>query len=104
IAPVFSYSSARQGVSIPRGSTVQLRWWHYHRTELSILDSTDNNQDRQEVILLKPNGDTLHVVQRVRRNDNSWQQSVIDLTEFAGHSFELYFNVSNYGSGRTWTF
>ncbi len=103
-APVYSYSSIRQAVSIPRGSTIQLRWWHFHRTELPTLDSTNNTQDRQEVILLKPNGDTLRIVQRVRRNDNSWQQDVIDLTEYAGHSFVLYFNVINYGAGRTWTF
>ncbi len=102
--PVYSYSSVRQAVSIPRGSTVQLRWWHYHKTELPTLGSTDNTQDRQEVILLKPNGDTLRIVQRVRRNDDSWQQDVIDLTEYAGHSFVLYFNVINYGGARTWTF
>ena len=103
-ASIYSYSSVRQGVSIPRGSTVQLRWWHYYKTELPVLDSTTNNQDRQEVILLKPNGDTLRVVQRVRRNSDGWQQSIVDLTEYAGHNFVLYFNVINYGSGRTWMF
>jgi hypothetical protein len=103
-APVYTYSSVRQAVSIPRGATVQLRWWHFHKTELPVLDSTNNTQDRQEVILLKPNGDTLRVLQRVRRNDGNWQQSVLDLTEYAGHSFSLYFNVINYGAGRTWTF
>ncbi|MCC6455447.1 MAG: lamin tail domain-containing protein [Caldilineaceae bacterium] len=103
-APVYTYSSVRQAVSIPRGATVQLRWWHYHKTELPVLDSTNNTQDRQEVILLKPNGDTLRVLQRVRRNDGNWQQTVLDLTEYAGQSFVLYFNVINYGAGRTWTF
>ena len=103
-ASVYSYSSVRQGVSIPNGATVQLRWWHFHRTELGVLGSTDNTQDRQEVILLKPNGDTLRVLQRVRRNDNAWQQDIIDLTEYSGYSFVLYFNVINYGGGRTWTY
>lgn len=102
--PVYSYSSIRQQVSVPPNATVQLRWWHHHRTELPELNSTNNTQDRQEVILLHPNGDTLRVLQRVRRNDAGWQQSVLDLTEYAGQTFVLYFNVINYGSGRTWTF
>lgn len=38
------------------------------------------------------------------RNSGAWEQSVIDLTEYAGHSFVLSFNAYNSGAGRTWMF
>jgi hypothetical protein len=102
-AAVYSYSSVRQGVSIPQGATLQLRWWHNYGTQLPTSASTSNTEARQEVILLRPNGDTLRVLQRVRQNDNGWQQSVLDLTQFAGYNFVLYFNVINYaGTPLTW--
>lgn len=103
---VYSYSSIRQLVMVPRtATTVQLRWWSYTRTEQPTIDSPNEHQDRQEVILLKPNGDTLRIVHRERTNSGAWKQDVRDLSEYVGHSFYVYFNVYNTGSGgRTWQF
>src|SRR5690606_2706071 len=61
--------------------------------------------DRQEIMLLTPHGKVLKILQRVRRNDSGWAESLIDLTEFRGKSFYLYFNVFNDKSGtRTWMY
>jgi hypothetical protein len=93
-ATVRTYSSVRQ-----------LRWWHFYRTEQPLIGFPNEYQDRQEVILLKPNGDTLRILQRVLRNDGFWEQSVLDLTPFIGQHFFIYFNVYNTGGGgRTWNF
>ena len=96
---IASYSSVRQLVNVPPARVVQLRWWHWHQSQLPPGDFLTPPQDRQEVILLHPNGETLRVLQRLRRNDAGWQQSVLDLTEFSGRSFYVYFNVYNSGGG-----
>ena len=96
---IASYSSVRQLVNVPRAQVVQLRWWHWHQSQLPPTEFPSPPQDRQEVILLHPNGETLAVLQRVRRNDGGWQQSALDLTPYAGRSFILYLNVYNSGGG-----
>src|SRR5690606_36307398 len=58
-----------------------------------------------DVILLAPGLKTLKIIQRVRGNENTWQPSEADLTEFIGQSFYIYFNVYNDGNpARTWMF
>lgn len=101
-----SYSSIRQLVTIPRGASIaQLRWWHFYRSDEGPDPHPSSKHDRQEVILLTPHGKTLSVLQRVRRNDSGWTQSMLDLTEFRGQSFYVYFNIYNDKSpARTWGF
>src|SRR5690606_31330604 len=101
-----SYSSIRQLVTVPpHVSTVTLRWWHIHRTEEGPSNQPTAQQDRHDVILLTPGLKTLKIIQRVRGNENTWQPSEADLTEFIGQSFYIYFNVYNDGNpARTWMF
>ncbi len=60
----------------------------------------------QEVILLTPHGGTLKILQRAPQR-SSWQPDSVDLTEFIGQDFYIYFNVYTDGSPRvrgcTWT-
>lgn len=101
-----SYSSIRQPVTIPGSASIaQLRWWHFYRSDEAPDPNPSAMSDRQEVILLTPHGKTLRVLERVRRNESGWSESLLDLTEFRGQSFFLYFNVFNDKSGsRTWGF
>ena len=103
---VFTYSSVRQLVEIPANATsVQLRWWHYYRSEEAPVDNPTNIQDRQEVLLLTQDLETLAILLRTRRNDGEWQESVLDLTQYRGRSFYVYFNTYNDGAGgRTWAY
>ena len=103
---VFTYSSVRQLVEIPANATsVQLRWWHYYHSEEAPVDNPTNIQDRQEVLLLTQNLETLAILRRTRRNDGGWQESVLDLTQYRGRSFYVYFNTYDDGvGGRTWAY
>ncbi len=101
-----SYSSVRQLVTIPSGATTaQLRWWRLYRSEEPPNANPGSHSDRQEVILLTPHGKTLRILDRVRRNDGVWQESAVDLTEFVGQTFYVYFNTYNdMNPARTWMF
>ncbi len=101
-----SFSSIRQHVVLPgRGLTAQLRWWHYYGTEEAVDPNPTAQSDRQEVMLLSPNGRALRIIRRVRNNDSGWVQDSADITEFMGQSFYLYFNVFNDSNGsRTWMY
>jgi hypothetical protein len=101
---VNSYSSIRQMV-MPSYQlrTLTLRWWQWMRSEEGPNPSPTDWQDRLDVILLSPGGKTIRVVQRMRTNDPGWREATVDITEMAGKSFYIYFNVYNDGGGgRTW--
>ncbi len=101
-----TYSSIRQLVTIPSNvQTTELRWWHLDQTQQTADPNPSGASDRQEVILLATSGKVLKVLQRVLRNDTTWQQDAIDVTPFRGQTFYLYFNVFNDGNGtRTWAY
>ncbi|MEM7532052.1 MAG: hypothetical protein AAF639_07750 [Chloroflexota bacterium] len=103
---ILSYSSVRQLVAIPKDAhTAEVRWWHYSRSEESASESPNRFHDRQELILLDINLQTLAIVYRVRQINAGWQQEFIDLTPYRGQAFYLYFNVFNDGNGRrTWMY
>jgi hypothetical protein len=99
-AQVESYSSMSQWVTIPpNASTLTLRWWQWGHSEEGQNPNPSTYEDRLDVILLSPGGDTLKVLHRVRHNDNGWQPLSLDLTEFIGQSFSVYFNLYNDGRG-----
>lgn len=101
-----SYSSIQQSVTIPAdAANVVLRWWRLDGSEEGVNGAPDGNADRQEVILLRANGDVLALLQRVRRNDGAWQAGAVDLSALRGQSVTIYFNVYNDGDGRrTWSY
>ncbi|MBI3957971.1 MAG: hypothetical protein HY328_04100 [Chloroflexi bacterium] len=103
---VVSYSSIRQLVEIPlSASTAKLSWKHQSRSQEVPSDGPVPPQDRQELILLHPNLDTKKVVRRWRENVPSWEPEEVDLIEYIGHNFYIYFNVFNdANSTRTWMF
>ena len=103
---VKSFSSVRQPFQIPiEASIAQLRWWSYYGTQEAQTDSPGLGQDKQEVVLLKPDLSTVAVVASVRRNNNAWIEQMFDLTPYRGQSLVLYFNVYNDGNGQvTWQY
>jgi uncharacterized repeat protein (TIGR01451 family) len=103
---VESYSSIRQWITIPPNtSTVTLRWWQWAFSDEGPNNNPNNNQDRLDVIALSPGGDPIRILQRVRRHDGGWQPVMLDVTEMAGKSFYLYFNLYNDGNpARSWIF
>ena len=103
---IASYSSIQQQVTIPAdASNAILRWWHWDGSEEASYGAPSSEADRQDVVLLRPNGDVLALLQRVRRNEGSWLPSAIDLSAFRGQSIVLYFNVYNDGlGGRSWSY
>lgn len=103
---IASYSSIQQTVTIPASaSNAILRWWHWDGSEEPPYGTPSSEADRQDVVLLSPNGDVLALLQRVRRNEGTWLPSAIDLSAFRGQSIVLYFNVYNDGlGGRTWSY
>lgn len=101
-----SYSSIQQLVTIPAdAANVVLRWWRLNGSEEGINGAPDGSADRQEVILLRTNGDVLALLQRVRHNEGAWQAGAVDVSAFRGQSVTIYFNVYNDGNGRrTWSY
>lgn len=88
-----SYSSARQIVEIPANALMaQLEFWRW-------TFSTDTNGgDRQELLLLHP--DTRRLIAVLWRaapaeNRRAWEQTKIDLLNYRGGRYLLYFNVYN---------
>ncbi|MFN8469168.1 MAG: hypothetical protein U0X20_26670, partial [Caldilineaceae bacterium] len=84
MAPTFknvdSFSSVRQPFQIPiEASIAQLRWWSYYGTQEAQTDNPGMGQDKQEVVLLKPDLSTVAVVSSVRRNNNAWIEQMVDL-------------------------
>ena len=101
-----SFSSIRQPFEIsPFATTAQLRWWHFDRTEEAPTTTPNDEQDKQQVILLAPDLTTVAVLRSTLSNANAWQQDLVDLTPYRGRQLLLYFNAYNDGSGlRTWQF
>jgi hypothetical protein len=103
---ITTYSSIRQLVTLPYNITgAQLRWWWLRKSEEPASGGASGYEDRQEVILLRPNLSVIAVLIRLRSNDGIWQQQAIDLMPYRGQSFYVYFNVYNNDNGqRTWMY
>lgn len=101
-----SYSSIRQLITLPAtASVLTLRWWQLYGSAEAIASDPGTTGDRQEVLLLTPDGRVLVMLQRVRRHDNGWQQTVVDLSAYRGQTVYLYLNVYNNGNGAaTWAY
>jgi hypothetical protein len=103
---ITTYSSIRQLVTLPYNITgAQLRWWWLRKSEEPASGGPSGYEDRQEVILLRPDLSVIAVLIRLRSNDGIWQPQAIDLMPYRGQSFYVYFNVYNNDNGqRTWMY
>ncbi len=103
---VVSYSSIRQLVKIPPDATVAyLAWDHLSLTQEPVSTDPGSHSDRQEMIILAPNQMPISIEYRERLNETSWTTTQVDLTQFVGKNFYVYFNVFNNGNGkRTWMY
>ena len=104
--PNNSYSSIRQLITLPAtASVLTLRWWQLYGSAEAVASDPGSAGDRQEVLLLTLDGRALTILQRVRRHDSGWQQTVVDLSAYRGQTVYLYFNVYNNGNGAaTWAY
>ncbi len=88
-----SYSSARQVVTLPANATMaRLEFWRW-----TFSTDTDGG-DRQELMLLDPATEQVVAVlwrARPAENHRAWEQMVLDLLNYRGGRYILYFNVYN---------
>lgn len=118
--PVYSYSDARQWVTLPPSSTLAsatLRLWRLSRsTEATALaglpESTpgagklDNGVlpagalagDLQYILIVHPNA-TYRWLLRERANRSTWEMSAHDLSSYAGQTIAVQFGVYNDSAG-----
>ncbi len=103
---VVSFSSVRQLVKIPPDATVAyLTWDHLSLTQEPPSSAPSGQSDRQDMIVLAPNQMPMAIKYRQRLNQTSWKEERVELTEFIGKNFYVYFNVYNDGNGkRTWMY
>ena len=109
---IFSYSSARQEVTIPEGiPEAVLSFWLYPiSSETGTLRLADNllnieekdaeeSSDAQLVIILDSSGEELERLLTIRENDQVWKPYSFDLAHYAGETIQIYFGVYNNGLG-----
>ena len=101
-----SFSSVRQLVKIPPDATVAyLTWDHFSLTQEPVSTNPGSHSDRQDMIVLAPNQMPMAIKYRQRLNQTGWSEARVELTEFIGKDFFVYFNVYNDGNGlRTWMY
>ncbi len=94
---VHSYSSIRQLLTLPAGTSITLTYWYY-----PIFEGEGDLRDEQQALILNSDGGLLRVLWRGLENDRTWKERRFNLTDYAGQSIYLYFNVFNDGSaGKT---
>jgi|GEM_PF-2617906 len=89
---VHSYSSIRQLITLPANTAITLTYWYYPISQGDL-------GDKQQVILLNRDGGLLKVLWEGNENDPNWKRHTFSLTDYAGQSVYLYFNVFNDGDG-----
>jgi len=103
-----TYSSIRQLVTIPHDAvSAQLRWQRFPRSQETPSDAPGRQQDRQDVIALSAQLQTIDILQRERRDDGGWSEDTFHfpIDFFRGRRIYIYFNAFNDGNGaRTWIF
>ena len=106
----FSYSSARQIVTLPTEATAAvLSFWLYPKSSepanLSLPTNSLNikkedaadSGDAQLVLILDSNGVELERLLTIRRNEDVWLPYSFDLSHYAGQTIQIYFGVYNNG-------
>jgi len=90
-----AYSTAYQSLTLPATGQLLLTYWERP-------SATGDSGDFREVLVLRPNLTTLRALGRQSGAGNDqWTQRTADLSDLAGQTVVLYFNVYNNGSGST---
>lgn len=91
-----AYSTAYQSIALPTTGQLLLTYWERP-------GATGDSGDFREVLLLRPsNFTTIRSLGRQSGAGNEqWSQRTADLSDLAGQTVVLYFNVYNNGSGST---
>lgn len=89
---VHSYSSIRQLITLPANTAITLTYWYYPISQGDL-------GDKQQVLLLNKDGGLLKVLWEGNEHDPNWKRRTFSLTDYAGQSVYLYFNVFNDGDG-----
>ncbi|MDW8102313.1 MAG: right-handed parallel beta-helix repeat-containing protein [Anaerolineae bacterium] len=89
---VHAYSSIRQLITLPANTTITLTYWYYPISQGDL-------GDKQQALLLNKDGGLLKVLWEGNENDPAWKRRTFSLTDYAGQSVYLYFNVFNDGDG-----
>ena len=110
----YSYSSARQLVTIPAAAdSVTLGFWLYSlsgEASMQALTIPDHplapsveeavlSDDAQYVLILDDNDVWIDTVLWQRRDDEAWTYHEADLLDYAGQTIKLHFGVYNDGLG-----
>lgn len=91
---VVAHSSAYQSVTLPANAT-QLRLTFWERS-----GTGSDGADYREVLILRTNFSTLRTLSKeTAAGNNNWTERTFDLTDLAGQTVYLYFNVYNNGAG-----
>ena len=117
---VYSYSSARQTVTIPTGvaRAVLSLWWYPQSNEGAgspaaaspallqalaeeRLPPSEFVSDAQYILLLDEQNQIVRTLLWTRSNARAWQQLSFDLSAYAGRTLRLHLGVLNNGDGRT---
>ena len=119
-ADVYSYSSARQTLTLPAGITqATLSFWWYpvsaatNQVEAQTAPSValaqaaadgmlpDDPQaaDAQYVLVLDEHGNILRTLMWTLSDARQWRQASFDLSAYAGQTIQIHFGVYNNGDG-----
>jgi Immune inhibitor A-like, MAM domain len=116
-ANVYSYSSLRQGITIPANATqVNLYYSLWQQTTESPLaalaqqprygtnvDAMGQERatagDVQYVLVLNSNNQVIKTLYWNRKNTKTWNSFTVDLTQFKGQTIKLQFGTFNDGAG-----
>jgi hypothetical protein len=112
---VYSYSDAKQTVTIPSGATsVRLYLWLFPQSsetstaldltppqigeKLAFSEATENS-DAQYVLVLDSGGNILETLVWMRSNNRMWTEHQFNLTKWAGYNVQIVVGTYNDGIG-----
>jgi len=96
---VTASSSAYQAVTVPDNITTATLSFFVRR------HSEDTDGDSQQVHVLDEQMQVDRVLMDTLSDDGVWSNATFDLSDYAGRTVTIYFNVSNDGDGaRTWMY
>ncbi len=117
---VYSYSSARQTITVPAGvtsATLAFRWYPQSEEDALAADAmrpsastlraaatgsplADSANDAQYALILDEEDEVLSTLMWARSDARTWFQAAFDLKSFSGRTIQVQLGVLNNGDGR----